>query len=169
MSKIKAPKVRKGKIDMRFYLVNVNPKNKKTGDCAVRAVCQATNLPYKDVAKELFDEWMKAGYEMTDHRVVRKVLERHGFVEYGKPKKDNGKTYCVGEINQLIGDDAIALVQVANHYTVVKGENLIDLWDCSAKSVYRYFVRKPTSRKELEVYGGVIKEDHIAKGGMVRL
>lgn len=157
---------------MRFLKVNVNPHNKKTGDCATRAVCQACNIPYEDAAKELFDEWMATGIEMTHPKVFEAVLSRHGFEKHGKPFKSDGKTFSVEElvdhVNQGYKEPKILVVQVANHWTVVKGDKLIDLWDCSMKSVYGYY-EKNVLHEELRVYGGLIKESKEAKGRRVTL
>ena len=153
---------------MRFLLVNVNPHNKKTGDCAVRAVTQACNIKYEQAAKELFDEWMSTGIEMTDPKVFQAVLERHGFKKFGKPFHCDGTTYSVEELAKKYGKGSILVIQVANHWTVVKEDKLIDLWDCSGKSVYGYYVKKATE-DELKVYGGKIKKSSEAKGRRVRV
>lgn len=155
---------------MEFALVNVNPKHRKTTDCATRAVCQACNIPYKEAAQALFDEWMRTGYEMTSSKVFESVLTKYGFTKHGKPLNPwTNKTYSVGEIYKLIKEDEIAVVQVANHYTVVKGGRIIDLWDCSPKSIYRYYTKKASCSKDLEVYGGEIKAIKQAEGRRVRL
>ena len=148
---------------MRFLLVNVNPWNKKTGDCATRAICQACNIPYKEAAKELFDEWMRTGEEMTYPKTIQNVLEKHGFTRFGKPKHSDNTTYSVEQIGKKFGKEHIIVVQVANHWTVIKGDKLIDLWDCSGKSVYGYYI-KPATEEEMKVYGGEIKKSSEAKG-----
>ena len=38
-----------------FFEFNNNPKGKKTGDCVIRALAQASGKPYLEVYKELFD------------------------------------------------------------------------------------------------------------------
>ena len=134
-----------------FLPVNVNPHHRKTGDCATRAICQACNIPYEQAAKELFDEWMRTGYDMTTPRVFASVLAKHGFVKFGKPRKPDGTTYRVGDMVEEFGKDHILVMQVANHWTVSKGDRLIDLWDCSNKSVYGYY-SKMADENELRVY-----------------
>lgn len=153
---------------MNYLEVNVNPHKKKTGDCAVRAVCQACNIPYEQAAKELFDEWMKTGVEMTYPQTFQTILERHGFVKFGKPKHADNTTYSVEQLGAKYGKGHILVVQVANHWTVIKGDNLIDLWDCSMKSVYGYFIKKADTEDELRVYGGLIKTKKVAKGRRTR-
>lgn len=154
---------------MRFLNVNVNPWNKKTGDCATRAVCQACNIPYKQAAKELFDVWMETGEEMTLPKTIAIVLQKHGFEKFGKPKHSDNTTYSVEQLGKKYGKDHIIVVQVANHWTTIKDDKLIDLWDCSMKSVYGYYIRKATSPEELKVYGGEIKESKDCRGKRLRI
>ena len=143
---------------MEFLKININPKNKKTTDCAVRAVAQACNIAYNEAAKELFDLWLETGYEMTEPRTMTKVLEKHGFVTKGKPKHENNKTYSVKELGDEFGKGNIILAQVAGHYTVLKNNKLLDLWDCSTCCVYRYFIKKATSSRELVPLGKVLED-----------
>lgn len=143
---------------MEFLKININPKNKKTTDCAVRAVAQACNIDYNEAAKELFDLWLETGYEMTEPRTMTQVLEKHGFITKGKPKHENNKTYNVKELGDEFGKGNIILAQVAGHYTVLKNNKLLDLWDCSACCVYRYFIKKATSSSELVPLGKVLED-----------
>lgn len=136
---------------IQFLQFNVNPHHKKTGDCATRAVCQACNIPYAEAAKELFDEWMRTGYDLTEPRIFARVLPRHGFTKFGKPKKPDGTTYKVGDLIKEFGKDSILVIQVANHWTVSKGDTLIDLWNCLNKSVYGYYAKKVESEDELRI------------------
>ena len=143
---------------MRFVKANVNPKRKKTGDCVIRAIVQASCLPYEQVAKMMFDAYMETGYSFDSRECAEIILTKLGFEKRKKPFKPNGKTYCVGEAYQFIKPDEIAVLNVAHHFSCVKGDKLIDLWDCSKKSVYGYYVRQATSPEELQVYGAKIEQ-----------
>lgn len=126
---------------LSFEQVNVNPKNKKTGDCVVRAITMASGFTYKEVATMLFNEWMKSGYEMTDKHTVNKVLSDLGFIFHKKPARLSGKTYQVKDMDQLLDPGESAVLQVANHYTCAKDNMIYDLWDCRSKSVYGYWTK----------------------------
>lgn len=143
---------------MRFVKVNVNPKRKKTGDCVVRAIVQATCLPYEEVAKMMFDAYMESGYSFASREAAEIVLSKLGFTKHKKPFKASGKTYSVGETYSLIDKDEIAVLNVANHFSCVKGDKLIDLWDCSGKSIYGYYTKKAETQDQLMVYGGKIEQ-----------
>ena len=58
---------------LKLKEVNVNHKNKKTTDCVVRAIAMATNKDYKEVAKELFEVYLKTGYAMNDRKCYEKL------------------------------------------------------------------------------------------------
>ena len=138
---------------MEFVKANVNPKGKKTGDCVVRAIVQATCMPYAEVMKMMFDISIASGYSFASRQVAESLLTKLGFEKHKKPFKPSGKTYCVAEAAMLLEEDDIAVLNVANHFTCVKGGKLIDLWDCSSKSIYGYFTKKAKSMDELNVYG----------------
>lgn len=137
---------------LEYIELNVNPKRKKTGDCSTRALCQATNTPWVKVIEMQCEESKRSCYDPTSPQVAEALLERLGFVKMKKPFKPNGKTYCVQEMDELVGPSDIALVQVANHWVCVKGKRYIDIWDCGRKSVYRYFVKRGCTSDDLALY-----------------
>lgn len=57
-----------------FELRNVNPKNKKTGDCVIRALTIATEQPYEVVRDELFELMKKTGYTMLSKKKLMKSI-----------------------------------------------------------------------------------------------
>lgn len=137
---------------LKFYPCNVNPHNRKTSDCVVRAIAQASGKDYDEVAKDLFDEWMRTGYEMTSNKTVDAVLAKYGFVQFKKPFKPNGKTYMAREMDELLDPDESCVVRIANHLTCAKGGYLIDLWDCGSKSVYGYY-KKGVLKEVIRPFG----------------
>ena len=129
---------------VNFSLVNVNPKRKKTVDCVVRAISNASGVNYNQVAKELLELWLETGYEMTDKRVTDKWLTKNGFTKMAQPKRANGKKYLVGEIEDLVSSEYNVVISLANHYTCYIGEDdeIQDLWDCRYKTIGNYWVKK---------------------------
>lgn len=121
---------------------NINFKNKKTGDCVVRALSKASGKDYKQVAQELFDLYMKYGYMMNDKHTYEKWLETNGFIKYKQPRWDDGSKYLVGEIESLIRAKDKVVISCANHLTCVYENELIDLWDCRGKCIGNYWVKR---------------------------
>ena len=123
---------------------NVNPKNKKVGDCSTRALVGTLNIEY-DEALDLQCEIAKETcYGITDKQVMEGVLEKFGYIKMKQPRKENGKKYTVGEMDQVLTQKQMqegVFITIANHHTcIVKGE-LQDIWDCRKKSVGNYYVR----------------------------
>ena len=125
---------------INFKLVNVNFNGKKTCDCVVRALTNASGKDYKVVAQELFDIYMKYGYDMADKHTTEKWFEANGFVKYKQPRKYDNRKYLVGEIDELINEGDRVVISCANHYTSVVDDVLTDLWDCRFKTIGNYWV-----------------------------
>lgn len=127
---------------MKYIEKNVNHKNKKTTDCVVRALCEATSKDYKVVAKELFELWMSTGLMVDDKKCYEKFLENNGFIKQKMPRKLNNKKYTIEEFIDKFGkDNVVYVINVVNHVTCVKNKNLIDIWDCSKEYVGNYYTK----------------------------
>ena len=105
---------------------NVNPKNRKTGDCVIRALTVATGKPYEEIYKELFDISLATGYILTEKRVEDRLLERYGFIKHKQPRKGDNTKYTIGEVDEL-ADDEIIVIRCAHHLTVVVSGTLVDI------------------------------------------
>ena len=127
------------KLPYREY--NANPKNKKTADCVIRALTMATGLPYYTVYKELFDISVETGYILNEKRVEDKFMERHGFVKYKQPRKNDNTKYTINEI-RLLSNAPVIVIRCAGHLTVVKDGVLIDTWNCGCKTINNYYVKR---------------------------
>lgn len=125
-----------------FFEFNNNPKGKKTGDCVIRALAQATGKPYLEVYKELFEISCKKGYMINDRRCYEKFLEQNGFVKYKQPKKWDGTKYTIGEIDELVGEDDIVIVKCAGHLTCVYDLYLYDTWDCRDYCIGNFYIKE---------------------------
>lgn len=127
---------------IKYVEKNLNFKNKKTGDCVIRAFAMASGKDYKVVAKELFDIWMETGYVLNEKRCEDKWLERNGWLKVKQPKKEDNTKYLVGEIDELINENQNCIIRLAHHITCVVDNNLIDIWDCRYKTIGNYYIKK---------------------------
>jgi hypothetical protein len=125
-----------------YVKVNKNFKNKKTGDCVVRALSTASGKDYKQVAKELFEIYMKYGYIINDKHCYERWLDENGFIKRPQPRKWDNTKYLIGEIEELIDEDCKVIVSCANHLTCVVDLTLLDIWDCRKKCIGNYYVKK---------------------------
>jgi hypothetical protein len=129
---------------LSYKNVNVNPKNRKTGDCAVRAICNVLDIPYGD-AIDLCAKYAKETcYGITGKQVVELVLKDFGYVKMKQPKKPDGKKYQVREMDAILTAKQMeqgVLVTVANHHTCIKHGCIEDIWNRGGKSVGNYYIK----------------------------
>lgn len=129
---------------LRFNNQNVNPKNRKTGDCATRALASLLGIAWDDALKLQCQEALKSKYDPTSHQVIGKIVEQWGWVKMKQPRKANGRKYTVKEMDAVEDAkhrDRRILCNVANHYVVIEGDRYIDTWDSGGKTVGNYYVK----------------------------
>lgn len=127
-------------------IYNVNPKGRKVGDCVVRAISYAACQSWEDTLEGLFKVALKKKSELACKDVFEVYLEQLGFIKCSQPRKMDNTKYLVHEIDEVVDTNYFDLViNVANHLTCVDGNELIDIWDCRAKSVGNYWIRKKTN------------------------
>ena len=126
-----------------FKYYNLNPKNKKTTDCVIRAIAGALNKTYAEVFGDICIISMKTGYYVDDRRCYKKYLESIGLQIQKQPRKVNGKKYTLKEfIDDNKFNNQVYLVNLANHLTLVKDNVCCDVWDCTDYTVGNYWVVK---------------------------
>ena len=132
-----------------FIKYNNNPKNKKTGDCVIRAISFATNDSWENTYKALAELGIKNYLILNDTNNWRKYLKLLGYEQQKMPRKADNTRYTVHEFcNQLAKKDVTYIIKVANHITVVKDKDLYDTWNCSNKSVGNYWIIKQGGANE---------------------
>ena len=112
----------------------------KTGDCAVRAMAIALELPYADVYRELAQANKDSGRKKSVRRGVMKevystVLSKYGWVWHSAPKFHGRKA----RYDDLPSGRLIA--RMSKHFVAVIDGKLNDSWDSRHKMVYGYWVK----------------------------
>lgn len=126
---------------MEFIKYNNNPKNKKTGDCVIRAIATATNSSWEYVYIKLAELGIRKGLIINDPNNWQKYLEILGYEKQKMPRRSDRTRYTLEEFaTEIAEENKIYLVRLAGHLTVIKNKNLIDTWNCSYKSVGNYWV-----------------------------
>jgi hypothetical protein len=119
---------------MKFVLENLNPRNRKTGDCVIRAIAKAESKSWVEVfdslsviARELYSTTGQ-----TD--VISKYLKNYKKIDVKYVDSlGNKKRYTVADVCEFKGT---YIVSVASHLTCVKDGVLYDTWNCGRKSAY---------------------------------
>ena len=118
----------------------------KEGDCVVRAIAIAAELPYKDVHDAL-TEWQgwdaDAGGNNSDHFTYRRFLiEKLGFIWIPLMKIGSG---CKVHLREDELPKGRIIVRVTGHLAAVIDGVLHDTYDCSShgrRCVYGYFKKE---------------------------
>lgn len=128
---------------MEFVKYNANPKNRKTGDCVVRAICTALNISWEETYKGLLETTLTYGYAISCTENFEKYLAKKGYVKQKMPRKLDNTKYTVQEFADILAKaDTTYIINICNHTTVIKNKNLYDTWNCGKKSVLNYWIIK---------------------------
>lgn len=126
---------------MKFIKYNANPKNKKTGDCVIRAICTALNESWADTYRGMLDIAIETGQAISYKDNYVEYLKRKGYDMQKQLKKSSGKKYTIEEFADKIAQpNKTYILNVANHVTVVINKSLYDIWDCRKKTVGNYWI-----------------------------
>lgn len=129
---------------IKYKELNVNPKNRKTGDCSTRALVSVLGISYQEALRLQYKEALECYYDTSSKQVVERILKKYGYVKMKQPRKPNGTKYCVEELDELVDKatrDKGVLVTVANHHTCVKGDYIVDIWNCGYKTIGNYYIK----------------------------
>jgi len=123
---------------------NVNPKNRKTGDCSTRALVGTLGISYDEALQLQTKYSLKTYYDPASKQVMELVLEEFGYLKKKQPRKPDNTKYTVGEMDHILSPRQMkegVLITVANHHTCVVNGAVQDTWDCRNKSVGNYYVK----------------------------
>ena len=139
-----------------FHFHNANPKNRVTGDCWLRAICEALGEAYNDVLLEMVQVHVETGYEMSCDKAVDKYLGSKGWVKHKQPRKDDntkytGKEFCrwltandptfkTGSVICNIGGHHMVAIKPVEH-GMGKRYKVLDIWDCTDRCVGNYWTK----------------------------
>lgn len=129
-----------------FTFYNANPKNRITGDCVVRAIATATEIPYNDVVQGMTEIYIKTGYVWNDSKGIAKYMEAIGWTKHKQPKKPDGTKYTGAEFCRRIQKGAenlgAVVANIGGHHTVAIIDGVIfDTWDSTRGCIGNYWVK----------------------------
>ena len=121
-------------------------KAKDVGDCATRAICNATGKDYKEVYDALSKAQGKSARNGTRKTASQKYLGSIGWKFYPTMHIGSG---CTVHPEDFSGKKGTFILQLSKHLTCVRNGVLVDTFDCS---------RNPYTGKARCVYGYWAKE-----------
>ena len=146
---------------------NLNPKNKVTFDCVIRALTAASGKEYTQVLRELVELEIETGYHITDKKCYERWLTRNGFIKHPQPRRPDGTKYKVKDLDEVLGDEhackqdsaAPVVVLTTHHAAAILAGTVVDIWDIRHRTAYNYYTGPtitptPEPEPEQEPKGG---------------
>lgn len=136
-----------------FHYFNENPKNRKTGDCVIRALTSALQLPYWDILDGLVDTTKKYGYEVTTVENFDRYLKVYRFLKQKQLRKSDNTKYTGKEFADYLTDNLYimngypVIANIGGHHTTVfvaDEDGVVkcqDIWDPTDFTVGNYWVK----------------------------
>ncbi|MBQ9602421.1 MAG: hypothetical protein IJR42_01250 [Paludibacteraceae bacterium] len=128
---------------MAFEVFNINPKGRKTGDCVTRAIAKAAGITWQEALRLQYETSLKTGWSLTSTQTINLVLKGLGFEEQTVRPLPGTKRPTVAklaELYDLMSVESI-VVKVSGHLTCAVAGTIYDLWDCSAKPAYKFWIK----------------------------
>ena len=132
-----------------FHYYNANSKNKITGDCVIRAISRATDIPYNDVVMGLAELHCKTGFNMESTECYDRFLKEHGWKKYKQPRQpDNtkytGKEFCKELFDWFNGDVPRKIIaHIGSHHIVAIIDGKVnDIWNSTDGAIGNYWVKE---------------------------
>ena len=123
-----------------FVFENVNPKNRITGDCAVRALTKALGIKYAEALGLLVNMSLKSGYSVADKKNIEKVLDAKGITKQKQPRHEDNTKFTGKEFCEKFNKGTYICSIGGHHVTVVVDGKIHDIWDCSDKTIGNYWI-----------------------------
>jgi hypothetical protein len=134
-----------------FHEMNVNPKNKKTSDCVVRALYIVTEDSIENIIRSLTLIYFKTGYFINDKKCYDRYLKDNGYVKHSQAKKANntkytGKEFCE-YLNSIMKNKTSVFANIGGHHVTTfknfgNGYVVVDTWDCTDKCVGNWWSKE---------------------------
>lgn len=108
----------------RFVYHNINPRGATEGDCVVRAISLASQIPYETIERKL---WQVG--DLYDCDGLSKMCYSHFLRDVLGYQEINCDHLTVAEIADR-HPNGVYLVRIPNHLTCLIDGTCYDIWDC---------------------------------------
>lgn len=117
---------------MGYAYLNLNPHNRRVGDCVIRAIAKAMNMSWEDVAIDLSMMMVTEKDIISSNALWGKYLELNGFERRSLPDtcpicytiEDFAKEHPVGTFIVCTGTHVVAVVDGMFYDTFDSGQEV---------------------------------------------
>lgn len=120
-------------------------KNREIGDCVVRTIAIATDIPYGVVWNELFDRAKTIGHFPNNRIVYETYLKELGWVKHPPLRYNNRKIEIRDFIDMITEQERIyapMIILTRGHITALIDNKINDTWDCSDYCMNSYYQKE---------------------------
>ena len=111
----------------KYY--NPNPLDRKTSDCAVRAVAKALDTDWESAYTKLSLNGFAMGDLMNSNQVISAVLRENGFYKTHIPNTCPD-CYTIGDF-AIDNPKGLFVLGTGEHVVAIKDGDIYDTWDSS--------------------------------------
>ena len=124
---------------MVYINFNPNPKQKKVGDCVIRAICKATDQEWNEVYMQICLQGFKMSDMPSSNPVWGSYLKQRGFLQVTIP---NTCPDCY-TVNDFCKEhpEGVFILGTGTHIVAVVNGDYYDAWD-SGKEIPVYYFRR---------------------------
>lgn len=137
-----------------FHYHNANPKNRITGDCRIRAIAVACEVPYNQVVMDLAKIQCETGYDQCANQGIDILMKQYGWTKHKQPRKDNGTKYTGNEFCRQLQSDpwiftgkeydynARIVANLGSHHIVaIVAGKVWDTWNSTGGCIGNYWTK----------------------------
>ena len=127
-----------------FHYYNANPKNRITGDCRIRAIAVACEVPYNQVVMDLARIQCETGYDQTANQGISILMKEYGWVKHPQPRKADNTKYTGKEFCKLLADkNKRYMANIGGHHVVaIVDKKVNDIWDSTDGCIGNYWIKE---------------------------
>lgn len=127
-----------------FHYYNANPKNRITGDCRIRAIAVACEVPYNQVVMDLARIQCETGYDQTANQGISILMKEYGWVKHKQPRKTDNTKYTGKEFCKKLADkNKRYIANIGGHHIVaIVNGKVNDTWDSTDGCIGNYWTKE---------------------------
>lgn len=123
-----------------FKFYNANPKNRRSGDCVIRAIATATGKSWEEVLTGLYEIALKDKRIVDEVECYGKYLEKLGWQKQKQPRKGDNTKFTGKEFVSYFKGTCIAHIG-GHHIVCIKEHKVWDTWDSTDGCIGNFWVK----------------------------